>query len=78
MGLSVLSLSFWQGGVPRQTESVRILHVDESLDPEEATQIREEMDSGDRYELEGSYRQRDGTTFPVEVRLQRLDIDFVE
>ncbi|AGN00797.1 multi-sensor signal transduction histidine kinase [Salinarchaeum sp. Harcht-Bsk1] len=52
-----------------------VWEIDETIDPAAATQIWEEMDAGDRCELEGSYRRRDGTTFPVEVHLERLDIE---
>ena len=52
-----------------------VCEIDRSLDRGEAAAIWAGMAPGDRYEVEGCYRRRDGSTFPVEVHLQRLDVD---
>ena len=52
-----------------------VWEIDQSIAPEEAADIWAGMEPGDRYELEGRYRRKDGSTFPVEVHLRRLDVD---
>lgn len=54
---------------------MKVWDLDHQLKPEEARAIWTEMDVGDRYRLESEYRRKDGSTFPVEVHLQRLDFD---
>ncbi|AZH27117.1 PAS domain S-box protein [Haloplanus aerogenes] len=53
---------------------MKVWDVDARIDPAEALAIWEEMAVGDRHRLEGVYRHRDGSTFPVEIHLQRLDL----
>ena len=48
--------------------------VDQSIDPATARETWAAMDSGERLELEGVYRTKDGSTFPVDVHVQRLDV----
>jgi len=52
-----------------------VWELDETIDPDEARAIWEGMDVGDRVELDGRYRRRDGSTFPVSVHVRRLDLD---
>ena len=52
-----------------------VWEIDETIDPDEARAIWGEMDIGDRLEVDGRYRRRDGSTFPVRVHARRLDID---
>ncbi|MBP1921273.1 PAS domain S-box-containing protein [Halorubrum alkaliphilum] len=54
---------------------MRVWEIDETIDPDEARAIWDGMDVGDRLEIDGRYRRRDGSTFPVRVHARRLDID---
>ncbi|WP_251341960.1 PAS domain S-box protein [Haloplanus halophilus] len=54
---------------------MKVWDLDQRIDPEEARAVWEEMDVGDRRRLEGVYGRRDGSTFPVEVHLRRLDLE---
>jgi len=54
---------------------MKIWELDRAIDPDEAVALWEGMDPGDRERLEGVYRRRDGSTFPVEVHIRRLDLD---
>jgi len=49
--------------------------LDLTVDPEEARTVWKRMAAGDRRRFEGVYRHRDGSTFPVEVHLRRLDLE---
>ena len=53
---------------------MKVWDLDERIDPETARQVWAAMEVGDRRRLDGVYRCRDGSTFPVEVHLQRLDL----
>jgi PAS domain S-box-containing protein len=54
---------------------MKVWELDRSIDPDEARAVWREMSVGDRHRLEGEYERRDGTTFPVEIHLRRLDLD---
>ncbi|MFB6173115.1 MAG: PAS domain S-box protein [Halobacteriales archaeon] len=54
---------------------MRVWEIDRSIDPEEAYALWEGMAPGDTERLQGSYRRRDGSTFPVEVHVRRIDFD---
>jgi len=56
-------------------EEMKVWELDQTITPEEAHTLWESMDTGERRRLEGQYRCADGSTFPVEVHLRRLDID---
>lgn len=53
---------------------MKIWELDQAIDPSEARTLWEEMEVGDRQRLEGEYQQKSGSTFPVEVHIQRLDL----
>ena len=53
---------------------MKVWEVDARIDPAEAQALWDEMSVGDRRRLEAIYRCRDGSTFPVEVHIQRLDL----
>ena len=53
----------------------RVWELDPTVDPDAASALWAGMEDGDRRELEGEFRRRDGSTFPVEVHLRRFDID---
>ncbi|PSQ90040.1 MAG: hypothetical protein BRD30_05185, partial [Bacteroidetes bacterium QH_2_63_10] len=54
---------------------MKVWDFDDAIDPEAATKIWDEMEVGDRRRLEGTYRRKDGTTFPVEIHIRRLRLD---
>jgi PAS domain S-box-containing protein len=53
----------------------KVWEIDETADPEAVRRLWRGMEPGDRQRLEGAYRRRDGSTFPVEVHVQRVDLD---
>ncbi len=53
---------------------MRVWDLDQSISPESAVELWAEMDVGDRHQLEGTYRRKDGSTFPVEVHIRRLQL----
>ncbi|MFC6939346.1 PAS domain S-box protein [Salinirubellus sp. GCM10025818] len=55
-----------------ELRGMRVWEIDRTIDPENAAALWDTIESGERHELEGSYRCRDGLTFPAEVHLQRL------
>jgi PAS domain S-box-containing protein len=53
---------------------LKVWNVDDRIEPAEARELWATMEAGDRHRIESVYRHRDGSTFPVEVHLQRLDL----
>ncbi|SDN18370.1 PAS domain S-box-containing protein [Halogranum gelatinilyticum] len=53
---------------------MKVWELDQSFDPDEVTDLWNGMEQGDRQRLEGVYRRKDGSTFPVEVHIRRLDL----
>jgi PAS domain S-box-containing protein len=49
--------------------------LDQTLDAGESSGLWTGMETGDRTRLDGVYRRRDGSTFPVEVHVRRLNLD---
>lgn len=47
--------------------------LDKELDADEAMSIWERMEPGDNHKVESTYQCRDGTTFPVEAHVRRID-----
>jgi PAS domain S-box-containing protein len=58
-----------------ELEAMSVWDLDERLDRADAQALWQGMETGDRYKLDGEYRRRDGSTFPVEVHIQRLDLE---
>ena len=54
---------------------MKIWDLDPTLEPGEARALWDRMAAGDSHRFEGEYRRRDGSTFPVEVHIRRLDIE---
>lgn len=52
-----------------------VADLDCRIDPADAREVWRDMSVGDRLELETVYERRDGSTFPVEVHIRRLDLD---
>jgi PAS domain S-box-containing protein len=52
----------------------RVWEVDETVDPDEATRMWDEMEPGEMRELRGRYRRRDGSTLPVAVHVAQIDL----
>jgi PAS domain S-box-containing protein len=53
---------------------MKVWELDRTVDPDEARRLWAEMEAGDRREWEGVYERRDGSTFPVEIHVGRLDL----
>jgi PAS domain S-box-containing protein len=53
---------------------MKVWDLDEAIDPDEARAVWERMTPGDRRRLDGVYRRADGSTFPVEVHVQRIEL----
>jgi PAS domain S-box-containing protein len=53
---------------------MKVWDVDAQIDPAAARELWDQMSVGDRRRLEGVYRCRDGSTVPVDVHIQRLDL----
>lgn len=53
---------------------MKIWELDQAINPSGARTLWEGMEVGDRQRLEGEYQQKSGSTFPVEVHIQRLDL----
>ena len=54
---------------------MKVWEVDRNIDPDEAHSLWTGMDPGDRRRIEGVYERADGSTFPVEVHIRRIDLD---
>ena len=54
---------------------MRVWDLDATTDPEEAKSFWAELPSNTRRRFEGEFRRRDGSAFPVEIHLVRLDLD---
>ncbi|MFC4405206.1 hybrid sensor histidine kinase/response regulator [Haloarchaeobius iranensis] len=54
---------------------MKVWELDRTLTPAQAANIWEEMAVGDSRRFESTYERRDGSTFPVEVHLKRLDLE---
>jgi PAS domain S-box-containing protein len=63
------------GYTQSELTEMKIWDLDTRITPEEARTLWREMDPDDRRQLEGVYQCRDGSTFPVEVHIRRLDIE---
>ncbi|WP_436931101.1 PAS domain S-box protein [Halosimplex halobium] len=53
----------------------KIWNIDADISPTAAREMWEGLSVGDKRKFEGAYERRDGSTFPVEVHLTRLNID---
>jgi PAS domain S-box-containing protein len=58
---------------PEELADIKVWELDQDIDREEARALWDGMAVGDRREIEGRYQRRDGSTFPVEIHLRRLD-----
>ena len=55
--------------------SMKVWEVDETLSAEDADRKWSALKDGDREQVRGRYRRKDGSTMPVEVHLRRVTID---
>jgi len=58
-----------------ELREMNVWELDQTITPEEAHTLWESMEAGERRRLEGRYQCNDGSSFPVEVHLRRLNID---
>ncbi|WP_263820560.1 PAS domain S-box protein [Salinibacter sp.] len=56
-------------------QGMRVWDLDRSISREEAAELWAGMEPGDRRRLEGTYRRKDGSAFPVEVDIRRLRLE---
>ncbi len=56
-------------------QGMKIWDLDRSIGREEAVELWAGMETGDRRRLEGTYRRKDGSAFPVEVDIRRLRLE---
>ncbi|MCS3937250.1 PAS domain S-box-containing protein, partial [Salinibacter ruber] len=56
-------------------QGMKVWDLDRSISREEATELWAGMEPGDRRRLEGTYRRKDGSAFPVEVDIRRLRLE---
>jgi PAS domain S-box-containing protein len=54
---------------------MKVWDLDTRITPDEARALWKEMGPNDRQQLEGIYQCRDGSTFSVDVRIRRIDIE---
>ncbi|WP_256295819.1 hybrid sensor histidine kinase/response regulator [Haloarchaeobius salinus] len=54
---------------------MKVWELDRALSPAEAADLWDGMAVGDSRRLDGVYERRDGSTFPVEVHVKRLDLE---
>jgi PAS domain S-box-containing protein len=59
---------------PELTE-MKVWDVDAGITADDARTLWEDMDPDDRRQVEGVFECRDGSTFPVEVHIRRLDME---
>lgn len=52
-----------------------IWEFDQLVDADDVKDILSDFSSGERQKFEGRYERRDGSTFPIEVHLIRIDLD---
>ncbi len=56
-------------------QGMKVWDLDRSISREEALELWAGMEPGDRRRLEGTYRRKDGSAFPVEVDIRRLRLE---
>jgi PAS domain S-box-containing protein len=54
---------------------MHVWELDELIDPDEAARTWAAMDETTQAKLEGRYRRKDGSTFPVEIHVRRHTVD---
>ena len=54
---------------------MKVWELDRAIAPDEAYDLWDGMELGERRRLEGQYRRQDGSTFPVEVHVRRLGLE---
>jgi PAS domain S-box-containing protein len=54
---------------------MKVWDLNVELTPQQATARWAEMETGDRHRIEGIYRRKDGSTFPVEAHVRRLSLE---
>jgi len=63
------------GYSPEELTDMKVWNLDQTMDPDSAHILWENMEVGERHQLEGRYQRRDGSTFPVEVHIRCIHLD---
>ena len=58
-----------------ELSEMKVWDVDHTVDPEDVKALWEEMEPGDCHRVDSEYQRKDGSTFPVEIHLRRLDLE---
>ncbi len=66
------------GYTEEELTDMKVWDLDQQKDPDEATRFWREMEVGESHRLEGRYRRKDGSVFPVEIHIRRLDLEGTE
>jgi len=69
------SLCEMSGYTAAELTDMKVWELDEKIDPNEAKDLWTDMEVGESHRLEGVYPRNDGSTFPVEVNIQRLSFE---
>ncbi len=63
-------------GASRETLlGMTVAQIEQNFDPEQVRQLMSSLTPGQILTLQGCHRRLDGSTFPVEIRLSRLDLE---
>ncbi|MFC7188390.1 GAF domain-containing sensor histidine kinase [Halorubrum yunnanense] len=63
------------GYTREQLHSMKISDIDDDYDQEELASLWADINFGERETIEGHHRRADGSTFPVEVSIRKIDLD---
>jgi PAS domain S-box-containing protein len=63
------------GYTEAELTDMKVWDLDRVIQPDAARQLWRGMDMGDSHRLEGWYRRKDGSGFPVEVHIRRLNLE---
>ncbi len=59
---------------PEELIGMMVWEIDTEMEPEAARELWRDLQVDETLRLETTYRRRDGTTFPVEVHVRRIDL----
>ncbi|OYR50394.1 hybrid sensor histidine kinase/response regulator [Halorubrum sp. Ea1] len=59
---------------PDELAGMKVWDVDREMDPDDAVEMWEDIEMDETIRLETTFARADGTTFPVEVHVRRIDV----